>query len=76
VIGRHAEEARDAVDEFLDHAVMATASRVRIVHGHGMGVLRKIIQEAAQQPSARGEILPRAAAERDGAGATIVKLRE
>jgi hypothetical protein len=41
VIGQHAEEARDAVDEFLDRAVMATASRVRIVHGHGMGVLRK-----------------------------------
>ena len=39
VIGQRAEEARDAVDEFLDRAVMATASRVRIVHGHGMGVL-------------------------------------
>src|SRR5205807_291328 len=37
VIGQRAEEARDAVDEFLDRAVMATASRVRIVHGHGMG---------------------------------------
>ena len=33
VIGQRAEEARDAVDEFLDRAVMATASRVRIVHG-------------------------------------------
>ncbi|HMC59848.1 MAG TPA: Smr/MutS family protein, partial [Candidatus Solibacter sp.] len=39
VIGQRAEEACDAVDEFLDRAVMATASRVRIVHGHGMGVL-------------------------------------
>ena len=43
VIGQRAEEARDAVDEFLDRAVMATASRVRIVHGHGMGVLKRMI---------------------------------
>ena len=41
VIGQRAEEARESVDEFLDRAVMATASRVRIVHGHGMGILRK-----------------------------------
>ena len=41
VIGQRAEEARDAVDEFLDRAVMATASRVRIVHGHGMGILQE-----------------------------------
>ena len=47
VIGQRAEEARDAVDEFLDRAVMATASRVRIVHGHGMGVLKKMIAGAA-----------------------------
>src|SRR5262249_47723409 len=45
IIGQHAEEARDAVDEFLDRAVMATASRVRIVHGHGMGVLKKVVTE-------------------------------
>src|SRR5207253_11250052 len=43
VIGEHAEEARDRVEKFLDSAVMATASRVRIVHGHGMGILRKVI---------------------------------
>ena len=45
VIGQRADEARDAVDEFLDRAVMATASRVRIVHGHGMGILKKTIAE-------------------------------
>jgi DNA mismatch repair protein MutS2 len=45
VIGQRAEEARDNVDQFLDRAVMATASRVRIVHGHGMGILRKVLWE-------------------------------
>src|ERR1017187_3336744 len=45
VIGQRAEQARDAIDEFLDRAVMATASRVRIVHGHGMGVLKRMVAE-------------------------------
>ena len=63
VIGQHAEEARDAVDEFLDRAVMATASRVRIVHGHGMGVLKKMIR-SCWQPSPRRPLLPGAAAGR------------
>jgi DNA mismatch repair protein MutS2 len=75
VIGRHAEEARDAVDEFLDHAVMATASRVRIVHGHGMGVLRKIIQELLSSHPHVAKFYP-APQQEGGAGATIVELRE
>jgi DNA mismatch repair protein MutS2 len=75
VIGQHAEEARDMVDEFLDRAVMATASRVRIVHGHGMGILRKTIQEMlAKHPHvARFYQAPQ---QEGGTGATIVELRE
>jgi len=38
VIGQRAEEARDKVDKFLDSAAMASVDRVRIVHGHGMGI--------------------------------------
>ena len=75
VIGQHAEEARDAVDQFLDRAVMATASRVRIVHGHGMGVLKKIVAEllASHPHVAR---FYQATQQEGGAGATIVELRE
>jgi DNA mismatch repair protein MutS2 len=75
VIGRHAEEARDAVDEFLDRAVMATASRVRIVHGFGMGVLRKTIQEMLSSHPHVAKFYP-APQQEGGAGATIVELRE
>jgi DNA mismatch repair protein MutS2 len=75
VIGRHAEEARDAVDEFLDRAVMATASRVRIVHGHGMGILRKVIHEMLSQHPHVARFYPAPQSE-GGAGATIVELRE
>ena len=75
VIGQHAEEARDAVDEFLDRAVMATASRVRIVHGHGMGILRKTIQEMLATHPHVAKFYP-APQQEGGAGATIVELRE
>jgi len=75
VIGRHAEEARDAVDEFLDRAVMATASRVRIVHGFGMGILRKTIQELLTAHPHVAKFYP-APQQEGGAGATIVELRE
>ncbi len=75
VIGQRAEEARDAVDEFLDRAVMATASRVRIVHGHGMGILKKAISELLSHHPHVARFYP-APQQEGGAGATIVELRE
>jgi DNA mismatch repair protein MutS2 len=75
VIGQRAEEARDNVDQFLDRAVMATASRVRIVHGHGMGILKKVLWELlAQNPHV--EKYYQAPQQEGGAGATIVELKE
>jgi DNA mismatch repair protein MutS2 len=75
LIGQRAEEARDAVDQFLDRAVMATASRVRIVHGHGMGVLKKTIHELLGRHPHVARFYP-APQQEGGAGATIVELRE
>jgi DNA mismatch repair protein MutS2 len=75
VIGQHAEEAREAVDEFLDRAVMATASRVRIVHGHGMGILRKTIQDLLSRHPHVAKFYP-APQQEGGTGATIVEIKE
>src|ERR1022692_2152726 len=75
VIGQRAEEARDAIDEFLDRAVMATASRVRIVHGHGMGVLKRMVAEMMAKHPHVARFYP-APQQEGGAGATIVELRE
>ena len=74
VIGQRAEEAAERVDEFLDRAVMATASRVRIVHGHGMGVLRKVIWEMLAKHPHVAQFYP-APQQEGGAGATIVELK-
>lgn len=74
VIGEHAEEASERVEKFLDSAVMATASRVRIVHGHGMGVLRKAIWKLLAS-SPHVEKYYEAPQYEGGAGATIVELK-
>jgi DNA mismatch repair protein MutS2 len=41
VIGSTVEEATERVDKFLDDAALAHLPRVRIIHGHGTGALRK-----------------------------------
>ena len=45
VIGRTADEAHDEVSRFLDRAFMAGLPHIRIVHGTGMGVLRRTLRE-------------------------------
>jgi DNA mismatch repair protein MutS2 len=45
VIGMTVEEATDRLDKFLDNAALANRSRIRIIHGHGTGALRKGIGE-------------------------------
>ena len=75
VIGQRAEEALAQVDKFLDTAVLSEVHRVRIVHGHGMGVLKRAIGEALGSNPHVGRFYPATQAE-GGAGATIVELRE
>ena len=45
VIGRTVDEATSEVERFVDRAFLAGMPRVRIVHGSGMGTLRKALRE-------------------------------
>ncbi len=45
VIGMTVEEATDRLDKFLDDAALAHKARIRVIHGHGTGALRKGIGE-------------------------------
>ncbi len=74
VVGQRAEEARDLVDKFLDSATMASVDRVRIIHGHGMGVLRKVIAELLTTNPHVEKFYPASPAE-GGTGATVVELK-
>jgi len=45
VIGMRVEQATELVDKYLDEAALAHRTRVRIIHGHGTGALRKGLAE-------------------------------
>jgi DNA mismatch repair protein MutS2 len=74
VIGRNVDDATREVEKFVDRAFLAGLSRVRIIHGSGMGILRKALREylkshphvatVAEPPQNEG-----------GGGATVVELR-
>jgi DNA mismatch repair protein MutS2 len=75
VIGERAQEACERVEKFLDSAVMATASRVRVIHGHGMGVLKKAIWDMLGKNPHVSRFF-QAEQQEGGAGATIVELKD
>jgi DNA mismatch repair protein MutS2 len=74
VIGKRAEEAVDEVDKFLDTAAMASVDRVRIVHGHGMGILRKAIADLLTANPHVAQFYAAPPSE-GGTGATVVELK-
>jgi DNA mismatch repair protein MutS2 len=45
VRGMRGDEALDTVLHFIDDAILVGASRVRILHGTGTGVLRQLIRQ-------------------------------
>ena len=74
VIGQRAEAAVEQVDKMLDSAALAQVERVRIVHGHGMGILKRAIADLLKQ-NPHVEKFYSAAPEQGGSGATIVELK-
>jgi len=74
VIGQRAEAAVEKVDKMLDNAALAQVERVRIIHGHGMGILKKAIAELLKN-NPHVEKFYVAAPEEGGSGATIVELK-
>ena len=74
VIGLNADEALDRVDRFLDQAYLAGGESVRIVHGHGKGILRVAIARFLEHhPQAAS--FSAAPPEKGGSGATVVVLK-
>jgi DNA mismatch repair protein MutS2 len=74
VIGDTAEIARERVDKFLDEAYVAGRFRLRIIHGHGKGILRKSLHEMFASHPHVEKFYP-APAHEGGTGATIVELK-
>jgi DNA mismatch repair protein MutS2 len=74
VIGCTVEEATERVDKFLDDAALAAKPRVRIIHGHGTGALRRgLANFLATHPQV--ENIHDEVPERGGSAVTIVELK-
>jgi DNA mismatch repair protein MutS2 len=74
LIGSTVEEATERVDKFLDNAALAHVSRVRIIHGHGTGALRKGLgQFLKSHPLVANQSFE--SEDRGGKAVTVVELR-
>ena len=75
LIGRTVDEATGELEKYLDRAFLAGLPRIRVIHGHGAGILRRGVREflkghphvatVAEAPQSEG-----------GQGATLVELRQ
>ena len=73
IIGLDSERAREDLERFLDRAMTAGAPSIRIVHGHGAGVLRKMVADVCRShPAVRSFRHP--PQHFGGTGATEVEL--
>jgi len=74
VIGRNVDEATAEVEKFVDRAFLAGLSHIRIVHGSGMGILRKALRQYLKtHPQVIGVTEP--PQNQGGGGATEVELK-
>ena len=75
VIGRTADEAEAEVERFVERAFLAGLPRIRVVHGVGMGVLRRTLRDFLRKhPHVVSVTEP--PYNEGGQGATIVELRQ
>lgn len=75
LIGRTVDEATEELEKYLDRAFLAGLPRVRVIHGHGAGILRRGVRDFLKShPHVAG--IAEAAQNEGGQGATLVELRQ
>jgi len=75
LIGRTVDEATEELEKYLDRAFLAGLPRVRVIHGHGAGILRRGVRDFLKShPHVAG--IAEAAQNEGGQGATVVELRQ
>src|SRR5579884_1440676 len=74
VIGQTVDDATREVEKFVDRAFLAGMPRVRVVHGSGMGILRKALRQFLKSHP-HVAVVSEPPQNEGGAGATVVELR-
>jgi len=73
LLGLDSEQGREELERFLDQAFTSGRPMVRVVHGHGTGVLRRMVAEVCRShPAVRSFKHPQR--HLGGTGATEVQL--
>jgi DNA mismatch repair protein MutS2 len=75
VIGKTVNEATEAADKFLDAAYLDNYDSIRIVHGIGMGALKRAIADLLSDHPHVAK-WRQASPDEGGAGATVVELKK
>jgi DNA mismatch repair protein MutS2 len=75
LIGRTVDEATEELEKYLDRAFLAGLPRVRVIHGHGAGILRRGVREFLKSHPHVATIAE-APQNEGGMGATLVELRQ
>jgi DNA mismatch repair protein MutS2 len=75
LIGRTVDEATQDLEKYLDRAFLAGLPRVRVIHGHGAGILRRGVREFLKSHPHVATIAE-APQNEGGQGATLVELRQ
>jgi DNA mismatch repair protein MutS2 len=75
LIGRTVDEATEELEKYLDRAFLAGLPRIRVIHGHGAGVLRRGVREFLKSHP-HVATLAEAPQNEGGQGATLVELRQ
>jgi DNA mismatch repair protein MutS2 len=75
LIGRTVDEATGELEKYLDRAFLAGLPRVRVIHGHGAGILRRGVREFLKSHPHVATIAE-APQNEGGQGATLVELRQ
>ena len=75
LIGRTVDEATEELEKYLDRAFLAGLPRVRVIHGHGAGILRRGVRDFLKSHPHVATIAE-APQNEGGQGATLVDLRQ
>lgn len=74
LLGMRGEEALQALEEFLDDAAVLGIKSVKIVHGHGTGILKRLVREYLKESPYVKSFRP-GKIEEGGDGVTVVELK-
>lgn len=73
--GMRMEEAMKMVEDFVDRALIANSSNLRIVHGKGNGVLRKVVRQKLREYYNVEMNIRHPEAELGGDGVTLIEIK-